>query len=84
MGEKHDRSYRYALRENETKFPWPIKLGTVCDKNQIGKWRDRSYRYVLYLRRNCTIVTYNIGLVYAKNEIQLPWLIGQGTVYEKN
>ena len=26
--------------ENETKLPWPIRLGTICDENQIGQWRD--------------------------------------------
>ena len=26
--------------ETETKLPWPIWLGAVCEKNRIGWWRD--------------------------------------------
>ena len=26
--------------ENDTKLSWPIRLGTVCDENQIGQLCD--------------------------------------------
>ena len=30
--------------ENETKLPWLIKLGELCDENYIGQRHNRSYR----------------------------------------
>ena len=30
--------------ENNIEISWPIGLGVVCDKNQIGQWYDWSNR----------------------------------------
>ena len=30
--------------ENNIEILWPIGLGVVCDKNQIGQWYDWSNR----------------------------------------
>ena len=45
----------YARKE--IVLPWSIKLGTVYDKNQIGKWRDWSYSYGLQRKWSWVVMT---------------------------
>ena len=38
--------------ENKIELSWPIEPGAICDKNQIGQWRDRSYMSGLHWNWN--------------------------------
>ena len=54
--------------KNETELPWPIELGPVYDKSQIGQWRD---------------VINRIGLVYTEIETQMLGPIRPCAVYDE-
>ena len=38
--------------ENKTQLAWPIRLGVVCEENQIGEQHDQSHKFGLRQNQN--------------------------------
>ena len=75
---------RIVYAKNESELSWLIRLGAICNKNQIGRRRDRSYRFgqseMILNFQDLSDVIDCIGVVYAKIETKLLGHIKSGVV----
>lgn len=70
--------------ENDTELSWLVKLGAVCEENQIGQWYDQLYRRILrFIIVNCHGWSARVSIMTKNIKWLCDWSYKHGLCWNK-